>query len=112
MQRGSRLWAVALVVLGVGLAVYAFKPSFTTAQQPEVKVVQPPGGSIGGPKYTVIDTQGTNLLVVDNATNTLFYYTVDPDKQVGDELKLRGSLDLNLVGKPSIKPVVHKAGGP
>jgi hypothetical protein len=107
MQRGSRLWAVALIVLGLGLAVSAFRPPSTTAQQPGVRVQNP----TGGPKYTVIDTQGTNLLVVDNATNTLFYYTVDPDKQVGDELKLRGSLDLNQVGKPGIKPSVYKAGG-
>lgn len=27
-------------------------------------------------------------------------YTVDPGKEVGDELHLRGSLDLNNFGKP------------
>jgi hypothetical protein len=99
MTKGNRLWAVALIVFGVGLGLNAFRPNTTTAQ---------PGGATGGPRYTVIETEGTNLLVTDNASNTLYFYTVDPDKTVGDELKLRGSLDLNLVGKPGIKPVSHK----
>jgi hypothetical protein len=54
----------------------------------------------------VVDTEGTNLLVVDNSTNAMYYYTVDPGKEVGAELHLRGSVDLNEVGKPSIKPKV------
>ena len=101
MRGTSRLWAVALIVFGVGLGVYAFKPAASTA-------TQQPAAAAGGPKYTVIDTQGTNLLVVDNGTNTLYFYTTDPDKTVGDDLKLRGSLDLNTVGKPVLKPVAHK----
>ena len=96
MKQTSRLWAVALIVFGLG--VYAFKPGATTAQQP--------GG--GTPKYTVVDTEGTNLLVTDNSTNMLYFYTVDPDKNAGDELKLRGELSLNDVGKPVLKPKTHK----
>lgn len=96
MQQGHRLWAVALIVFGTGLGLSAFKPSATTAQ--------PAGQAAGGPKYTVIETEGTNLVVTDNSTNTLYYYTVDQDKTVGDELKLRGSLDLNQVGKPAVRP--------
>jgi len=98
MQAGSKLFAAALIVFGVGLGVSAFRPSPGTAQQPA------PAGGAGGPKYTVVETEGTNLLVVDNASNTMYYYTVDPDKTVGDELKLRGSVDLNNVGKPTIMP--------
>lgn len=101
MRSTSRLWAVALIVFGVGLGVYAFRPNASTA-------TQAPAAAAGSPKYTVIDTEGTNLLVVDNGTNTLYFYTVDPDKTVGDDLKLRGSLDLNTVGKPVLKPVPHK----
>jgi hypothetical protein len=99
MRETSRLWAVALIVFGLGLGVLAFKPAATTAQQP---------GGGGMPKYTVIETEGTNLLVTDNSTNTVYYYTVDPDKGPGDELKLRGELSLNEVGKPVLKPKSHK----
>jgi hypothetical protein len=102
MRSTSRLWAVALIVFGVGLAVYVFKPASSEATQ------QPVVAAAGAAKYTVIDTEGTNLLVVDNAKNTLYFYTVDPDKTVGDDLKLRGSLDLNTVGQPVLKPVPHK----
>jgi hypothetical protein len=56
------------------------------------------------PHYTVVETEGHNLLVTDNATNTLFFYTVDKGEPVGSELKLRGTVDLSEVGKPSIKP--------
>lgn len=102
MRQQSRLWAVSLIVFGVGFGLYSFRPATSTAQ---------PAGGAGGPKYTVIDTEGTNLLVTDNSTNTLYYYTVDSDKTVGDELKLRGSIDLNEVGKPVMKPkAAAKAG--
>lgn len=101
MRRDSRLWAVALIVFGLGFGVYAFRPAAGTAQQPA-------GGATAGPKYTVVETEGTNLLVVDNSTNVMHYYTVDPGKHVGEELHLRGSIDLNEVGKPSIKPKVVK----
>jgi hypothetical protein len=101
MQRDSRLWAVALLVFGLGIGVYAFRPVSSTAQQPG-------GGTTIGPKYTVVETEGTNLLVVDNSTNTMHFYTVDPGKEVGEELHLRGSIDLNAVGKPTIKPKVLK----
>jgi hypothetical protein len=57
-----------------------------------------------GPRYTVIDTEGHNLIVTDNQNNTLFFYTIDKDKEVGSELKLRATLDLNQVGKPTLKP--------
>ena len=61
-----------------------------------------PGG--GSSRYSVIETQATNLLVTDNRSNRLYYYTVDRGKSPGAPLKLRGSLDLNQVGQPSITP--------
>jgi hypothetical protein len=56
-----------------------------------------------GPRYSVIDTEGHNLIVTDNQNNTLYFYTIEKDKQIGSELILRGSIDLNQVGKPEIK---------
>jgi len=42
--------------------------------------------------------------------NTLYFYTIDQGKEIGSELKLRGTIDLNQVGKPVIKPATVKAG--
>jgi hypothetical protein len=87
-------WALAAVAC---LALVAmFRPVWGVNQAPAAGAV--------GAKYTIVDTEGTNLLVVDNSTNTLYYYTVDPGKEVGDDLKLRGTVDLNEVGKDVIKP--------
>lgn len=55
-------------------------------------------------RYTVLETDGTNLLVTDNQTNTFYFYTIDQDAEIGSELKLRGTLDLNRVGQPTLKP--------
>ena len=61
-------------------------------------------GPVTGPRYTVVMTEGHNLIVTDNGTNTLHFYTIDKDKEIGSDLKLRGSLDLNQVGKETLKP--------
>jgi hypothetical protein len=57
-----------------------------------------------GLRYIVVETEGHNLIVTDNKSNTLYFYTIDKDKDIGSDLKLRGSIDLNQVGQPSIKP--------
>lgn len=101
MQSTRILWATGLAMFGIGLGLYAFRPAEGNAQAPVA-------AASSGPKYTVVETDGTNLLVVDNATNLMHFYTIDQDKVVGDELKLRGSLDLNQVGQKTIKPTVHK----
>jgi hypothetical protein len=62
------------------------------------------GAAGSGPHYTVVETEGHNLIVTDNQTNTLYFYTVDKGKDPGAELKLRGKLDLTKVGKPSLMP--------
>jgi hypothetical protein len=62
-------------------------------------------GGTGGPHYTVVETEGHNLLVTDNATSTLYFYTVDKGKDPGSELKLRARVDLRQVGQPTITPV-------
>jgi hypothetical protein len=56
------------------------------------------------PRYNVIETQAINLIVTDNQTNILYYYTIDKDQPIGSDLKLRGSLDLNKVGELVLKP--------
>jgi hypothetical protein len=63
-----------------------------------------PKGMTGGPHYTVVETEGHNLIVTDNRTNTLYFYTIDKDAKIGSDLKLRGKLDLKQVGKEAIKP--------
>jgi hypothetical protein len=51
-----------------------------------------------------VETEGHNLLVTDNATNTLYFYTVDKGDPPGSDLKSRATVDLTQVGKPVIKP--------
>jgi hypothetical protein len=87
---------MALVVLVMALWVFGLRP--------ETRAQQPGAPSEAGAKYTVIDSDATNLIVVDNKSNTLYFYTEDPGKEVGEELRLRGSLDLNEVGKPVLHP--------
>jgi len=72
--------------------------------------VQGQGGKGGGgaPRYTVIETQGHNLLVTDNRKDMVYFYTIDKDSKVGADLKLRASVDLNQVGSPLIK--INKEG--
>jgi hypothetical protein len=63
--------------------------------------------SAGGAHYSVVMTEGHNLLVTDNATNKLYFYTTDKDTPVGSPLKLRASLDLTKVGQPEIRITAH-----
>jgi hypothetical protein len=55
-----------------------------------------------GAHYSVVMTEGHNLLVTDNATNSLYFYTIDKDQPIGSPLKLRASVDLTKVGEPEI----------
>ena len=60
-----------------------------------------------GAHYTVVMTEGHNLLVTDNGTNKLYFYTIDKDKPIGSPLKLRASVDLAKVGEEEIKITPH-----
>jgi hypothetical protein len=62
-----------------------------------------------GPNYTIVNTDGQHLIVVNNRNNTLYFYAIDHEAKIGDDLKLRGSLDLTGVGKDVLKPVTTKA---
>ena len=62
------------------------------------------GNSSSGPHFTVVETDGHNLVITDHAKSVLYFYTVDKGQTPGSDLKLRASVDLNEVGKPVIKP--------
>ena len=92
------------IVMVVGLALMATALTMMARSEP----VRAPGvGAGSGPHYTVIETQGFNLLVSDNATNKLYYYATDKDAPVGSPLKLRASLELSQVGQQEIKITPH-----
>lgn len=96
MNGKSLGWVVAAVAVMALGTVLVFR---TATAQPAA-----PAAPAAGPKYTVVDTEATNLLVVDNSTNVVYFYTVDEGKEPGSDMHLRGSLDLNDVGKPTLKP--------
>jgi hypothetical protein len=69
------------------------------------RVAEEPSKEMSGiPHYTVVETEGHNLIVTDNHKNTLYFYTIDKDATIGSDLKLRGTVDLKQVGKEVIKP--------
>jgi len=72
-------------------------------------LAQADAGAAVTPRYSVIETQAHNLIVTDNRSNVLYFYCVDKEKDVGAELRLRGTIDLKDVGKPVIKPVTTSA---
>src|SRR5262245_52184031 len=94
----KKRWPLALVAGLVLVAVIEI-----AVRQP----AQAQGAAAPGVRYSVIGTEGHNLIVTDNQTNVLYFYTIDKDKEVGTELKLRAAMDLTQVGKPVIKPVNH-----
>ena len=89
---------VLLLMVALVLALYPGRAAVGAAADP----------TPGGPHYTVVSTDGAHLIVVDNTTNKLYFYAIDKDAKIGEELKLRGSADLTNVGKPSIKPIDAK----
>jgi len=93
-KSGIGLLAIALVI-GLALAL----SSGQSAAQKETG---------GAGRYSVVATDGSHLITVDNTTNKLYFYAIDKDGKIGDELKLRGTVDLKDVGKPSIKPIDAK----
>jgi hypothetical protein len=88
--------ALAVVAAGVLAGVIA------VARLQPVQATQDNAPSTG-PRYTVVDTEASNLIVTDNKSNILYFYTIDKDKEIGADLKLRGSIDLNQVGKDAMK---------
>jgi hypothetical protein len=73
-----------------------------------VGAVRDDAAGAGVPRYTIVATAGHTLIVTDNKTNTLNFYTIDKDKEEYTELKLRSTLDLTKVGEPILKPKAPK----
>ena len=103
-MRNRKLWSAALVAGAVAVGYFAVGWNGQRADGQERK-----GGGVAPGRYTVVDTEATNLLVVDNQTNQLFFYTADKEQPPGADLHLRGSIDLNRVGDATLK--VKKGGG-
>jgi hypothetical protein len=94
-------WGMAVVVFVIALAVFGLQPR-TQAQQGAAQ--QGAAQVEAGARYTVVDSDASNLIVVDNRSNKLYFYTEEPGQEVGQDLHLRGSIDLSEVGKPMIRP--------
>jgi hypothetical protein len=88
-----------VLVLGVFIGMNLSGPASGQAQKE-------PGFS--GIRYSVVQTEGTNVIVTDNKTNTLYFYTVDQGAEPGADLKLRGSLDLTQTGEKVLKPKLYR----
>jgi len=97
-----------LMALAVAVATMMFSSS---GQTPLTRAAEGEPKSAGGARYTVIETQGFNLLVTDNVANRLYFYATDKDVPVGSPLKLRASLDLSQVGEKEIKIKAHNLQG-
>src|SRR5579859_505452 len=100
--------SMLLLAVAVGLAV-GFVLALNVGQPAVAQGGGGGGGGGRGPSYSVVETEGHNLIVTDNKTNTLYFYTIDKDAKIGSDLKLRGSVDLTQVGKAVITPAKAKA---
>jgi hypothetical protein len=98
-SRGQWLALGLAALAGVLGTLFFLRPAYIHADPPP-----PPSGA----HYTVVFTEGHNLCVTDNRNSKLYFYTVDPEKGPGADLKLRGTVDLTQVGKPVIKPTLTK----
>jgi hypothetical protein len=97
--RGVSVLALVLVAAAVAL-LPALRPAVYGGSDDASR-------GTGASHYTVVMTEGHNLLVTDNARNRLYFYTVDKDKPVGEPLKLRAEIDLTKVGQQEIKITPH-----
>lgn len=98
-------WKNRLLLMVAGAAVAVAVMALTQSQPARAERADAPAA---GQHYSVVETEAHNLIVTDNRTNILYFYTIDKDKEVGSDLKLRGSIDLNQVGKATITPTKAK----
>jgi hypothetical protein len=104
MGMSNRLrWPAVVVALGAGIVLgAALAPTALGRAAPKEQA------GAGAPRYTVVFTEGTNLCVTDNQTSKLYFYTIDPGKEPGADLKLRAYVDLTQTGKDVIKPTLTR----
>jgi hypothetical protein len=89
--------AMALLALAVAGMIASRNLSADEDEKPAKR-------TMSGARYTVVETEGHNLIVTDNQKEVLYFYTIEKDAKIGSELKLRGQLNLKQVGKKVIKP--------
>jgi hypothetical protein len=104
MNARNRIVVVSVLAIAVGLIVLSSAASNVFGRGDDSK-------ASGGPHYSVVMTEGHNLLVTDNATNKIYFYTIDKDKPIGSPLKLRASVDLTKVGQEEIAITPHNLEG-
>jgi hypothetical protein len=100
----KRVLATAVLGLAITVVALAFPGRQASGRTEE-------GGATGSAHYTVVMTEGHNLLVTDNGSNKLYFYTIDKDKPIGSPLKLRASISLTDVGKDEIHITPHNLEG-
>lgn len=93
------LAAVVVLIVVSALFVSSTQQTALTAAEETKKA--------GSASYSVVMTEGHNLLVTDNVANKLYFYTIDKDKPIGSPLKLRASVDLTKVGEAEIRITAH-----
>jgi hypothetical protein len=98
----ERMWPLLAIVTCVAL-VTAFVISGASRRADGAAAA-----SSNDARYTVVETDGELLIVTDNSTNTLYFYTHDQGAEPGSPVELRGSIDLNKVGKSEIPVKVDK----
>jgi hypothetical protein len=101
----KRLLVASIVVIAVALIV------LSSTVRPVLGGAEEPAKAAGAAHYSVVMTEGHNLLVTDNAANKLYFYTIDKDKPIGSPLKLRASIELTKVGEDEIKITTHNLEG-
>jgi hypothetical protein len=99
-RRGTLLVLIIGMAVGAGVAWNVSQPSFAN----QAGSAQAAGAV---PNYSVVMTDGTHLIVTENRSNSLYFYTIEKDAEIGSELKLRARVDLTQVGKNVITPTVH-----
>jgi hypothetical protein len=101
-KKSAGLFVLGVLLVGIafGVVLSQFSTGSALAQGKGGKG----GGISAGPRYTAVHTEGHNLIVTDNQSNTLYFYTIDKEAKIGSPLHLRGSLDLSQVGGPTLTP--------
>ena len=102
MSANKRWFVLGVLLVGVAVGLLLHQAANGTA------LAQGKGGMSATPRYTVVETEGHNLIVTDNQKNTLYFYTTNKDEPIGSPLHLRGSLDLAHVGDATLTPHTTK----
>jgi hypothetical protein len=93
---------------GLGLLAVVLVVALAFALSPARSALSEQKDAGGFPRYTVVATDGTHLIVTDNHANKVYFYAIEQGGKPGDEMKYRGEANLEDVGKPVIKPTKAK----